>query len=120
MGNAFTVLDAGLALKTHGSLVKGFTPLRAGVAGFFFNFKFNAPASLKDPVFFNSSPATATKPSMTALTSLAFKPAVSATELYAADADIAEPFIAFMDFIGAIAKTEKSRQRLKDVIRLGA
>ena len=33
-----TVLDAGFALKTQGSLVTKFTPLRAGVASFFFNF----------------------------------------------------------------------------------
>ena len=62
MGKAFTVFEAGLALKTQGSLVKGLTPLRAGVAGFFFYFKFNAPARLKGPLFFSSSPATATKP----------------------------------------------------------
>ena len=31
--------DAGLALRTHGSFVKGLTPLRVGVAGFDFNFK---------------------------------------------------------------------------------
>merc|ERR1712093_318614 len=58
MAKALTVFDAGLALKTHGSFVKGFTPLRAGVAGFFFNFKLSIPASLKDPFFFNSSAAT--------------------------------------------------------------
>merc|ERR1719326_2383863 len=53
MGRARTVLLAGFALKTHGSLVKGLTPLRAGRAGFFLSFKFNAPASLKDPLFFS-------------------------------------------------------------------
>merc|ERR1712072_1140715 len=52
MGRARTVLLAGFALKTHGSLVRGFTPLRAGRAGFFFSFRFNAPASLKEPFFF--------------------------------------------------------------------
>ena len=31
-----------------------FTPLRAGVAGFFFNFNASMPASLKEPCFFNS------------------------------------------------------------------
>merc|ERR1711863_67001 len=52
MANTLTVFDAGLALNTHGSFVKGFTPLRAGVAGFFFNFTFNIPPSLKEPCFF--------------------------------------------------------------------
>merc|ERR1711972_1018060 len=55
---ALTVLEAGLALKTHGSLVKGLMPLRAGVAAFFFNFRFNAPTNLKDPFFFSCSAAT--------------------------------------------------------------
>ena len=32
------VLDTAFALKKQGSLVNGFTPLRAGVVGFFFNF----------------------------------------------------------------------------------
>merc|ERR1719378_1841702 len=97
------VLDAGLALKTHGSFVKGFTPFLAGVAGFFF--KFNAPAILKLPFFFNSSAATATMPSTTPFTSFAFRPVASATALYAAVADmpLAAPFIAF---IGAMAVDE--------------
>merc|ERR1719313_2358669 len=55
---ALTVCDAGFALKTHGSLVNGLMPLRAGVAGFFFSFKFNAPTNLKDPFFFNCPAAT--------------------------------------------------------------
>merc|ERR1712149_6349 len=80
MGRARTVLLAGFALKTHGSLVKGFTPLRAGRAGFFFNFKFNAPASLKEPFFFNSSAATPIMPSTMAFTSLLLSPVLSATE----------------------------------------
>ena len=52
IGSARTVLDAGFALKTQGSLVKGFTPFLAGDAGFFFSFKFNAPASLNEPADF--------------------------------------------------------------------
>merc|ERR1712187_906608 len=64
MGKALTVLDAGLALKTHGSFVNGFTPFRAGVAGLDFSFRFNMPAILNEPVFFNSSPAIAIKPPM--------------------------------------------------------
>merc|ERR1712087_1081464 len=80
IGRALTVLLAGLALKTHGSFVKGLIPLRAGRAGFFFNFRFNAPASLKEPFFFNWSAATVTIPSTTAFTSFDFNPVVSAME----------------------------------------
>ena len=39
MASALTVFEAGLALKTQGSLVNGLMPFFAGVAGFFFNFK---------------------------------------------------------------------------------
>ena len=59
MARTFIVLDAGLALKTHGSFVKGLTPFLAGLAGFFFNFSLSMPASLKDPFFFTSDAATA-------------------------------------------------------------
>ena len=52
-----TPLLAGLALKTHGSLVKGFAPLQAFVAGFFFNFMLSDPPSLNLPFFFNSAAA---------------------------------------------------------------
>merc|ERR1719321_263454 len=48
----FTVFEAGFALKTHGSLVKGLMPLRAAVAGLFLSFMFSMPASLKAPDFF--------------------------------------------------------------------
>merc|ERR1719284_1296169 len=70
MEMTFTVFDAGFALKTQGSFVKGFTPLRAAVAGFFFNFNLSIPASLKDPLFFISSAATPKMPSTTLFTSL--------------------------------------------------
>merc|ERR1719450_767076 len=73
MAKTFTVFDAGLALKTHGSLVKGLTPFRAGVAGFFFSFMFSIPANLKDPVFFNSSDATPMMPSTMPFTCFCFK-----------------------------------------------
>merc|ERR1712185_866577 len=53
----FTVFDAGFALKTHGSLVKGLIPLRAFVAGLFFSFMFSIPPSLKEPDFFTCSTA---------------------------------------------------------------
>merc|ERR1711903_78644 len=59
IGMAFTVFDAGFALKTQGSFVKGFTPLRAFVAGLTFSFKLSIPASLKDPDFFICSAANA-------------------------------------------------------------
>merc|ERR1719230_435428 len=101
MGMAFTVFDAGFALKTQGSFVNGFTPLRAGVAGFFFSFKLSMPASLKDPVFFICSAAKFNTASTAPFTSFGFRPADSATALYAPDAVIAEPafiaaFIPFM------------------------
>jgi hypothetical protein len=126
MGKARTVLEAGFALKTQGSFVKGFTPLRAGVAGFFFSFRFKAPAILKEPDFFSSSAATATRPSMQAFTSFAFKPVVSATALYAPEAVMLPlafmAFIAFIAFMGAMsgekfemeaAGTERARALLE-------
>merc|ERR1719231_1410252 len=98
MGRARTVLLAGFALKTHGSFVKGLMPLRAGWAGFFFSFRFNAPASLKDPFFFNWSAATVTIPSTMAFTSFDFNPVVSATEPKACVA-VMTPLAAFIAFI---------------------
>merc|ERR1719240_1664858 len=105
IGRALTVFEAGFALKTHGSLVKGLTPLRAARAGFFLSLRFKAPASLKEPFFLSCSAATSMMPSMTAFTSLLFNPVVSATELYAALEVMVEPaaFIAFMAFIAFIA-----------------
>merc|ERR1719379_2839355 len=81
IGRARTVFDAGFALKTQGSFVKGFTPLRAGVAGFFFSFKLSAPPSLNLPDALSCCAATATIPSMALFTSLDFKPVFSAMEL---------------------------------------
>merc|ERR1719198_1324173 len=81
IGRARTVLDAGLALKVHGSFVNGLTPFRAGWAGFFFSFMFKAPASLNWPFFLSSPAATSTRPSTTSFTSFALRPVVSATEL---------------------------------------
>merc|ERR1711879_1097616 len=80
IARTFTVFEAGFALKTQGSLVNGFTPLRAGVAGFFFNFMLSIPASLKEPVFFNSSEATPMIASTVPFTSFVFNPVVSATD----------------------------------------
>merc|ERR1711904_699746 len=68
----FTVFDAGFALKTHGSLVKGLMPLRAFVAGLFFSFMFSIPANLKEPDFFTCSTATPMNASTTPFTSLVF------------------------------------------------
>merc|ERR1719152_933974 len=81
IGRQRTVFEAGLALKTQGSLVKGFTPLRAAVAGFFFNFMFRQPASLKAPFFFSSDAAKSIKPVTTALTCFGFSSAVVASAL---------------------------------------
>merc|ERR1719149_278331 len=80
MASALTVFEAGFALKTQGSFVNGLMPFFAGVAGFFFNFKFNMPASLKFPFFLISCAATPKRDSMTPFTCLFFKPLVSATD----------------------------------------
>merc|ERR1719230_1056864 len=80
MASALTVFEAGFALKTQGSFVNGLMPFLAGVAGFFFNFKFNMPASLKFPFFLISAQATPNRASTTPFTCLFFKPLVSATE----------------------------------------
>merc|ERR1712100_259140 len=101
MGRARTVLLAGFALKTHGSLVNGLMPLRAGRAGFFFNFRFKAPTSLKEPFFFNWSAATLTMPSTMAFTSFDFNPVVSATEPYACVAVMVPLAAAFIAFIAS-------------------
>merc|ERR1711862_794490 len=53
--NAFTAFDAGLALKTHGSHVKGLTPLRAEVAGLLFSFSLIIWPNLKEPAFLSSA-----------------------------------------------------------------
>merc|ERR1711939_181161 len=79
IGRARTVCDAGLALNTHGSLVKGLTPLRAGWAGFFLSFILSAPANLNWPVFFSCVAARATTASATSLTWRCFSPTFSAT-----------------------------------------
>merc|ERR550537_876579 len=110
IGRQRTVLEAGFALKTHGSLVNGLMPLRAFVAGLFFNFMLSMPASLKEPVFFTCSTATPMNASTMPLTSFVFKPVVSATDwntpvcVMAPPVFIAFAFIAFfMAFIAFIA-----------------
>merc|ERR1719361_2046951 len=75
-GSTLTVWDFGFALKTHGSLVKGFTPLRAGTAGFNLSFILSTPANLKEPFFFSSFAAISTTAPKTALTSLGLRPVV--------------------------------------------
>merc|ERR1719323_987136 len=83
IGNTLTVLLAGLALKTHGSLVNGLTPLRAATAGFFLSFIFRTPPSLNLPFFFNSAAASSKYELTTALTFLGFSSVDSAILLYA-------------------------------------
>merc|ERR1719181_1120942 len=56
--NALTLFDAGLALNTQGSFVKGLTPLRAGVAGLLFSFSLIIWPNLKAPDFFSSAAPT--------------------------------------------------------------
>merc|ERR1719248_339458 len=95
MASALTVFEAGLALNTQGSLVNGLMPFFAGVAGFFLNFKFNIPASLKFPFFLISLVATPKRASMTPFTCLFFKPLVSATDAITCDCVSAPDFMAF-------------------------
>merc|ERR1719439_110436 len=90
-------------------------PLRAAVAGLFFNFMFSMPASLKEPDFFTCSAATFIMASTTPFTSFVFKPVVSATDWNTPVCVITPPafiaafrafmafFIAFMAFIAFIA-----------------
>merc|ERR1719428_152500 len=86
-------------------------PLRAAVAGLFFNFMLSMPASLKEPDFFTCSAATFIMASTTPFTSFVFKPVVSATDWNTPVAVITPPafiaalrvFIAFMAFIAFIA-----------------
>ena len=78
MASALGVLEAGFALNTQGSLVKGLMPFFAGVAAFFFDF--NILASLKFPFFLISLVVTPKRDSMTPFTCLFFKPFVFATD----------------------------------------
>merc|ERR1712070_938539 len=96
IGMTRTVFEAGFALKTHGSLVKGLMPFFAFVAGLFFNFMLSIPASLNEPDFFTSDTATSINASTTAFASEVFSPAFSAAVVYAAVAVIPLPFIAFI------------------------
>merc|ERR1719454_1323804 len=106
MARALTVFEAGLALKTQGSLVNGLMPFFAGVAAFFFSFKFNMPASLKLPFFLISAQATPKRASTTPFTCLFFNPLVSATDAMTCDCVSTPPdfmAFAFMAFMaGAI------------------
>merc|ERR1712025_1157679 len=74
-------------------------PLRAFVAGLFFNFMLSMPAILKEPDFFTCSTATPISASTTPFTSLVFSPVVSATDWHTPVCVITPPaFIAFMAF----------------------
>merc|ERR1719152_1078215 len=79
IGKTRTVLLAGLALKTQGSLVNGFTPLRAATAGFFLSFMFKRPPSLNLPFFFNSLAPSSRYEVTTALTCFGLSSVLSAT-----------------------------------------
>merc|ERR1719373_883963 len=79
IGKTRTVLLAGLALNTQGSLVKGFTPLRAATAGFFLSFMLRSPPSLNLPFFFNSPAASSRYEVTTALTCFGLSSVLSAT-----------------------------------------
>merc|ERR1719213_347399 len=102
MGRTRTVFEAGFALKTHGSLVKGLTPLRALVAGLFFSFMLSIPASLKEPDFCTCDTATCMNASTTPFASLVFSPVFSATDWNTAVCVIAPAFMAFIAFIAGM------------------
>merc|ERR1712070_755974 len=55
-------------------------PLRAFVAGLFFNFMLSIPANLKEPDVLTCATATPIKASTTPFTSFVFRPVVSATD----------------------------------------
>merc|ERR1711939_1206032 len=107
IGRQRTVFDAGFALKTHGSLVKGLMPFFAFVAGLFFSSMLSMPASLKEPDFFTCSTATPISESTTPFTSFVFSPVVSATDWNTPVCVIAPPaFIAFIAFIAGMVAIE--------------
>src|SRR6202048_3323017 len=56
-GDALTDLLAGLAANSIGSFVKGFTPLRASVAGLFTTDILTKPGMTNSPDSFNSVPS---------------------------------------------------------------
>merc|ERR1719150_1049622 len=108
-GSTLTVCDFGFALKTHGSLVKGFTPLRAGTAGLILSFMLSTPANLKEPVFFSSFAAMPTTAPNTAFTSLGLRPAVSAAAAATAPCVIAAAFIGAARIAAAFTIAIKGR-----------
>merc|ERR1719487_2259050 len=75
-------------------------PLRAFVAGLFFNFMFSIPPNLKEPDFFTCSTATPMNASTTPFTSFVFNPVVSATDWKTPVEVIVPP--AFIAFMGAM------------------
>src|SRR6478752_4804700 len=68
-GDALTDLLAGLAANSIGSFVKGFTPLRASVAGLFTTDILTKPGMRNSPDSFSSLYPTVAICSMTAFTS---------------------------------------------------
>ena len=80
MAKALMVLEAGLDLKTQGSLVKELLPFFAPEAAFFSNFKLSMPVSLELPFYYISAHATAMSASATPFARFAFKLFVSAIE----------------------------------------
>merc|ERR1719405_440098 len=116
IGRTRTVFEAGFALKTHGSLVKGLMPLRALVAGLFFSFMLSMPAILKEPDFFTCSTATPIQASTTPFTSFVFKPVVSATDWNTPVCVIAPPALrAFMAFIAGMLRRGQLAREMCEV-----
>merc|ERR1719162_1076420 len=91
-----TFLLAGLALKTQGSLVNGFTPFRAGLAAFVLSFMLRTPPKLNLPFFFNSAAASSTYVVTTAFTCFGLSSVASAILLAAWDAVSPSAPVAFL------------------------
>jgi len=86
------------------TVVKGFRPFFAGLAGFRFSFMLIAPASLKDPDVLSCAVASAMYAATHSFTCLPFRPVDSPTDAYAPVAVIAVDFarVAFIAFIAFI------------------
>merc|ERR1740124_1028405 len=111
IGKHLTVLLAGLALKTQGSLVNGLMPFFAAVAGFFLSFMLSTPPSLNLPFFFSSVAARARYATITPFTTLGLSSTPSATLVKAALAVNPDaPAAFFMAFIaGAMMLSTKCK-----------
>lgn len=110
---ARTVFEAGFALKTHGSLVKGLTPFLAGrLCGLLLQLQVQSTGKLEA----GSLLQLVSRDGHEALV----KTVDSATELYAPDVVMPAVIIAFASiaFIGAIVKKRGSKKSIKPRSRI--